>query len=192
MKSRYWSFIVYPDSIVENWENILEEMGLIFCVSPLHDKDINPTGEVKKEHYHVLIEYEGPKTYRTIKEEICDKIGATIPKKVESLRGYYRYLTHMDNPEKAQYKMEDIREYNGFKLDLTTTEITRIMQGICRYIEEKNITEYYELMNQYEYLGDNDYWEIASNHTYFFDKYITSRRNKQKEDGLHNIQRKNK
>ena len=100
MKSRYWSFIVYPESVKENWINELEETGLVFAISPLHDKDVNPTGEPKKEHYHVLIEYEGPKTYKSIKEEICDKIGATIPKKIESLRGYYRYLTHKDNPEK--------------------------------------------------------------------------------------------
>ena len=179
MKSRYWAFIVYEDSIKENWENILEEKGLVFCISPLHDKDINPTGEKKKPHYHVLVEYEGPKTYKTIKEEICDEIGATIPKKVESIRGYYRYLTHQDNPEKAQYKEEEIRKYNGFKIELTTTETTLIKMKICNIIEEKDIREYNDLMIYIkDTLGDIDYWEMASNHTYFFDKYITSRRHK--------------
>ena len=41
MKSRYWAFIVYPESCKENWENELEETGLQFAVSPLHDKDID-------------------------------------------------------------------------------------------------------------------------------------------------------
>ena len=96
MKSRYWSFIVYPESVKEGWINELEEKGLVFAISPLHDKDVNPTGEKKKEHYHILVEYEGPKTYKSIKEEICDKIGATIPKKIESLRGYYRHSEALD------------------------------------------------------------------------------------------------
>ena len=86
----------------------------------------------------------------------------------------------MDNPEKAQYKIEDIRAYNGFKIELTTTETTIIKQKICIEIEKENITEYADLLDHYAILGDNDYWEICSNHTYFFDKYITSRRNKKK------------
>lgn len=179
MKSRYWAFIVYPESIKENWIDILEEKGLVFCVSPIHDQDINPTGEKKKEHYHVLVEYEGPKTYKSVKE-ITDEIGATIPKKIESLRGYYRYLAHIDNPEKAQYKIEDIKEYNGFKIALTNTETTMIKADICELIIEKNIKEYADLLDYYRNIGDYDYWDIASNHTYFFDKYITSRRHKQK------------
>ena len=178
MKSRYWSFIIYPESAKENWESILEEKGLIFAVSPLHNKDIDPTGEKKKEHYHVLIEYDGPKTYKSIKEEICDEIGATIPKKVESIRGYYRYLTHMDNPEKAQYKQEDIKNYNGFRIELTNTETTLIKMKILNIREEKNILEYKDLVDYMRELGDIDYLEMVSNHTYFFDKYLTSARHK--------------
>lgn len=182
MKSRYWAFIVYPESVKGNWKEELEETGLQFAVSPLHDKDIDPTGEPKKAHYHVLVEYDGPKTYRTIKEEICDKIGATIPKKVESIRGYYRYLTHADNPEKAQYEEKDIIRYNNFELDLTTTEVTAIKKKICQIIEGAKIKEYCELLDYFAEIGDNDYWEIASNHTYFFDRYITSKRNKLKNE----------
>lgn len=180
MKSRYWAFIVYPESVRENWENILEEKGMIFCISPLHDKDIDPTGEPKKPHYHVLIEYTGPKTYKSVKEEICDEIGATIPKKVESIRGYYRYLIHADNPDKAQYNIEDIKHYNGFKVELTTTEITLIKKKICNIINTINVKEYKDLLDYFDEIGDTDFWEVASNHTYFFDKYITSKRHKEK------------
>lgn len=181
MKGRYWAVIGYPESLKENWINELEETGLVFCISPLHNKDINPDGEKKKEHYHILIEFNGPTTYKYVKENISDKIKATIPKKIESLRGYYRYLTHEDNPEKAQYNREDIKEYNGFKLELTTTETTIIKKKICQIIQNLKIKEYCDLMDYFEEIGDNDYWEIASNHTYFFDKYICSYRNKNKE-----------
>lgn len=189
MKSRYWSFIIYPESAKKNWENELEETGLQFIVSPLHDKDIDIYAEggpeYKKAHYHVLLAFEGPKTYKSIKEEICDKINATIPKKIESLRGYYRYLTHKDNPEKAQYKEEDIRKYNGMKIELTNTEITLLKIYINEDIINENILEYSDLLDFYKDMGDFDRYEIVSNHTYFFDKYITSRRNK-----IKNIEKK--
>ena len=180
LKKRNWGCVIYPESAPGDWLEKLQLKGVAFAVSPLHDKDINPDGEIKKAHYHVLIEYSGPKTYKSVKEEICDKIGATIPKKVESIRGYYRYLTHEDNPEKAQYNKEDIKEYNGFKLELTTTETTIIKKKICQIIQNLKIKEYCDLLDYFEDIGDNDYWEIASNHTYFFDKYITSFRNKNK------------
>lgn len=200
MKSRYWTFLTYPDSVEENWINILEETGLQFAVSPIHDRDIEKclTPEdfekpnlieilgdkyyYKKPHYHVLVMYEGPKTYKSFKEEVCDKVKGTIPKKVESIRGMYAYLTHKNNPEKAQYESKDIKEYNEFKLELTTTEITLIKQKICIKIIEENIKEYSDLLDYYLEIGDNDYWEVASNHTYFFDRYITSKRHKEIEE----------
>ena len=37
------------ENLKENWKEEREEQGLVFAVSPLHDKDINPTGEIKKD-----------------------------------------------------------------------------------------------------------------------------------------------
>lgn len=183
IKSRYWAFIVYPDSVPKDWKEILCEKGCVFAVSPLHDKDVNPTGEIKKPHYHVLIQFEGPTTYKNVDENICSIINATIPKKVISLRGYYRYLCHLDNPEKAQYDIKEIEEYGGFKVELTNTEVTTYKLKICEDIEKNNIIEYSDLCDYYRKdLGDIELWEIATNHTYFFDKYICSKRNKIKRE----------
>lgn len=176
MKSRFWSFIVYPESVVEDWKNILIEMGCVFAISPLHDRDLNPTGETKKPHYHILLQFEGPTTYNNVKENICDLIGGTIPKKVISMRGYYRYLTHMDNPEKAQYDIKAVECYGGFKCELTTSEITFIMSCIVDDIEKNNIIEFSDLINFYIAMGDYDRFEIVSNHVFFFDKILSSRR----------------
>ena len=72
------------------------------------------------------------------------------------------------------------RNNNGFKLELTTTETTIIKKKICQIIQNLKIKEYCDLLDYFEDIGDNDFWEIASNHTYFFDKYICSLRNKEK------------
>lgn len=181
MKSRYWSFIAYPESVLANWKDKLNEMGVAFAVSPLHDRDIDlGTGELKKPHWHVLVQYSGPTTYNNVNENICKLINATIPKKVISLRGYYRYLVHLDNPEKAQYNLEDIEKYGGFELSLTETETTMILVEVLEDIVRDEIQEYCDLTDKYRETGEFDKLDIISHKTYFIDKYITSRRNKAK------------
>lgn len=61
-KSRYWITVVYPESAAENWIEILNLSGLQAIISPLHDKDVNATGEIKKAHYHVMLMWDGPTT----------------------------------------------------------------------------------------------------------------------------------
>ena len=116
IKQRYWAFILYLDSAPNNWRDILQNTGLVFAISPYHDKDINPTGEVKKPHYHIIVAFEGPTTYKNVKR-ITDSVNATIPQPLSAIKGYYRYFTHKDNPEKYQYDDKDITTINGFNID---------------------------------------------------------------------------
>lgn len=174
-KNRHWTFIVYPDSVEENWIQILIETGLPFAISPLHDKDINQDGlETKKPHYHVVVTYDGPTTYKSVNENICQVIKSTIPKRVLSLRGIYRYLTHEDNPEKYHYNREDIHEYNNFHIDMTDTEINYQMVQITNDIVNHDLRSFYDLINYYLNISDFDNFKIVSNHVYYFSKYIDS------------------
>ena len=56
-KKRNWAFVVYPESAPENWIEQLQLSGAQFTISPLHDKDLNATGEPKKAHWHVIAVY---------------------------------------------------------------------------------------------------------------------------------------
>ncbi len=47
-RTRNFTTIVYPESAPENWMEILGELFIPSLVSPLHDRDTNPTGECKK------------------------------------------------------------------------------------------------------------------------------------------------
>ena len=62
LKKRNWGAVVYPESAPEDWEEILKLKGISWARSPLHDSDINPTGEPKKAHYHIIISFPGPTT----------------------------------------------------------------------------------------------------------------------------------
>ena len=57
-RTRNYATVVYPESAPENWQQIISESKIPVFISPLHDQDINPTGEHKKSHFHVMAMYE--------------------------------------------------------------------------------------------------------------------------------------
>lgn len=185
ISGRTWAFIIYPESLPENWEQIITDTGLPMAISPLHNKDINPDGEIKKEHYHVICYYENPTTLNNVKTNVCDKLNGTIPQKLESMRGMYRYHIHLDNPEKYQYDDRDRRLFNGFDVDLanklTRTETLKYLIMIYQFCRDNDISEYYDLIN---ILNDEDnkiLLDVVSFNTLPIKAYLESKRYKQKE-----------
>lgn len=190
IKKRNWAFILYLDSAPSNWRDILQETGCMFAISPYHDKDINPDGSPKKPHYHIIVCYDGPTSFNVVKTRVCDLVNATIPQPLEQIRGYYRYFTHLDNPEKYQYDDKDITTINGFDInnfvELSYTEVSRYLIQLQSIIKDKKILEYADLL---DYLLDNDLfdmWDVARNHTLLLNTYISSRRFKTKNEKINN------
>ena len=180
IKKRNWTFVLYPESAPSDWREQLKLSGLMSAISPLHDKDVNPTGEAKKAHYHVLLVYSGPTTYSAV-AKFTASLNATVPQPLESVRGMYRYFSHKDNPEKYQYSEEDITALNGFNIadlvELTKSEVNELKAKILRLIRELDFIEYADLI---DFLTDNEMCtelDVAYNNTYFFNSYIASRRN---------------
>lgn len=181
IKKRNWAFVLYPESAPSDWLEQLQSTGLQGCISPLHDKDIDPTGEPKKAHYHIILCYSGPTSFNVV-NGLCRSLNQPIPQALEQIRGYYRYLTHRDNPEKYQYDERDIKAFNGFNIldycELTRSEITELIKRIHTTILDADILEYSDLL---DFLLGSDMlaeYEVAVSHTLLFGTYITSRRNK--------------
>lgn len=184
VKKRNWAFVLYPESAPEDWREQLQKTGLQCAISPLHDKDTNPDGEPKKPHYHVILCYSGPTSYNVVRALTNGKLGQTVPQPLEQVRGYYRYLTHADNPEKAQYSAGDIQLLNGFDIrdyvEMTKSEVMRYKRELLAFVRDNDILEYSDLLDILMDGGEAtaDLLEVASNHTLMLTKYIASRRYK--------------
>lgn len=185
VKKRNWAFVLYPESAPKDWKEQLSKTGLEGAISPLHDKDVNPTGEPKKAHYHIIICYPGPTTFNVVKS-LCDNLNCPIPQALESVKGYYRYFTHKDNPEKYQYEEDTIQFFGGFQIsnymELSKAEVAEFKRKIQQIIREKDFMEYCDLL---DFLMDNELWDeldIAQNHTMLFNGYIKSRKFKRMEE----------
>lgn len=185
-KKRNWAFVAYPESLPNAWIEQLQQSGLQCAISPLHDRDYNADGSLKKAHYHVILCYSGPTSFNVVRNLVCDQLGQPIPQALEQIRGYYRYFTHKDNPEKAQYNESEIKFINGFNIndyvELTKSEIVKIKSNIQTIIKDNQIYEYSDLLDflqsKENYLNE---YEIALNNTLLFDRYISSRRHKKNE-----------
>lgn len=159
LRTRDWAFIVYPDSCPDNWIDILRDTYLPMAISPLHDKDFNANGEAKKAHYHIMLCADGNKSFMQL-FELAKSVNGTSLINIDSARGYYRYLCHLDNPEKAQYSEADIRTYGGFDSNNysapTSAQRYNMIAQMIDYINQNNIRSYNKFLywcskNQYDW-----------------------------------------
>ncbi|GMS43634.1 replication protein [Enterococcus faecium] len=127
-KARHFGFLLYPDSIPENWREQLESLGVSMAVSPLHDKDKNSDGTLKKPHYHVIYIARNPVTIESVRKKIKRKLGNSSVAHIEiidHIKGSYEYLTHESKDAKAKnkyvYDKKDILHINGFDIDRYVT-----------------------------------------------------------------------
>lgn len=180
IKKRNWGGVVYPESAPEDWKEILKLKGISFAVSPLHDKDISDevSKELKKPHYHIILSFAGPTTDKTV-NDIMKELNQPIAIPLESVRGYYRYFTHKDNPDKYQYNESLIELFNGFDVTdvLNNFEVFSCLKEIQRFILDNQIIEYSHLMDLLLESELMELWNVASSHTLFLNTYITSKRN---------------
>lgn len=177
-RTRNFATVVYPESAPENWIEILSEQFVPAFISPLHDSDINPTGEPKKPHYHVLITFDTMKTNEQAKA-LTELIGGVGCEVVNSVRGYARYLCHLDNPEKAKYKQEDVKALCGADysavISLATDKYMALgeMQDFC---EKYNVSSFY-LLSKYARHNRNDWYRIlCDSGSVFMREYLKSKK----------------
>ena len=176
LKTRNYAALVYPDSAPENWIDVLANEFVPAFVSPLHNLDKNPTGELKKPHYHVVIMFDGPKIPK-LAEEFFAKIAGIGCKPVQSIRGYVRYLCHLDNPEKAPYDPTEVLCFSGADYYETINLVTdkyKSLREIQSYCNDANLTSFSDLI---DFCSENrsDWFRILADNTIFIKEYLKSK-----------------
>lgn len=185
-RTRNWTFVIYPTEgnppAPPNWRDILDEEHIQWIESPLHDKDKNANGEPKKPHIHILVLYEGKKSFEQIKE-LTEKLNAPIPQKCASAKGLVRYMAHLDNPEKVQYDRgliighggADVSEY----LKPTSSSRYQLIKEMMDYVREQNIIEMEDLLTYASAERFDDWFPLlCDNSAYIMGAFIKSRRHR--------------
>ncbi|MGZ9806069.1 replication protein [Streptococcus sp. V869] len=182
-RSNKWAFLIYQESAPENYLDILEEMHIPFVLSPWHDKDVNKeTGEFKKSHKHGVLFFESLKSYTQVSELLTERLNT--PSHVEivmSPKGMYDYFIHAENPDKTLYNIDEIESGCGFDLNkfLISSNNEQFLSTVIDIIDEHNFTEFNNLV-RYARVENPSLLNLIINKTYFFAKYLDSRRYSEK------------
>lgn len=172
-KSKYFCCILYPDSAIYDIDNVIKALAeehLTFAVSPIHDRDVDDEGSLKKGHYHLLLAYSSATTLNNIRGWF--RACGMPESELHSVRvcasgvGYYRYLTHKDNPEKAQYNDNDIRVFNDSdelfkKFSKTASEKIDDLVRIFQIVDDLNTISFHSLI-QYLMLNERDLFKMLT------------------------------
>lgn len=164
-RGRVFGFLLYPDSAPADWLDRLRDLHVPMAISPMHDKDVFPkdftdengiehkAGEIKKPHRHVLICFHGKKSLVQVYQMIQGALGTIAVKYIKALadaRGNFRYLTHMDDADKAQYKSSEVILISGFDADglmaPTKAQTEQIRSEVLSWIRETECINYSDLV----------------------------------------------
>ena len=179
-RTRNWTCVVYPESAPERWREMLDDLHIEWVESPLHEFDANADGEVKKPHWHVLLMFGGVKSYDQVLE-VTEFLNCPAPQRCHNAKAMVRYMAHLDNPDKFQYKISDIVSHGGVDLaELlrpSSSERYSIIRDMCCYIRDNHVTEFKDLM---DYAMENhfDTWfpALCDNCSFVIQQYIKSER----------------
>lgn len=166
-KSRYFTFLLYPESIPNDWLEKLSLFDVPMAVSPLHDKDKSDVEgqEYKKSHYHVIYIAKNPVTAESVRLKIKRSLGNDSVALVQiistSIENMYLYLTHESKDAIAKnkhiYAKKDIKLLSNFDIDryitLDAEEKEVLFNLVCDIIHDYDIANMRELKRFIETQG---------------------------------------
>ena len=176
-RAKNYVLVAYPEDMPENWLDVMREDMFDMVISPLHDKDKNPTGEAKKAHYHILVSAGTSWITMNKLAEWGRKLkGIAKPQKCSNPKGMVRYFLHLDNPEKHLYNRSEIQVIGQYDIEpffkATTGEERAIRREIMQFIVDNDIREFADLA---EYcLIHNEVWDdYLAKSTYYIKKSMS-------------------
>lgn len=189
-KTRNWGTVVYPESAPADWLQIITDIHVAALVSPLHDSDVNPGGEPKKPHHHVMFMFDGPKE-ESLARSLFEKFGGVGCEYINSARAYGRYLCHLDNPEKHRYNTSDVKALSGAdyqSLIATPGEKYKVIAEMMDWVDQYNVDAYSDLLRWARLNREDWFLILCDSGTYVMKEYLKSKVWKAQQEALLNQQ----
>lgn len=200
----WWSFIIYQDSVPDNYLERLKATGMQIALSPWHDKDswnhdspemvnaetgeIIPrgarykTGDHKKTHRHGICKTDKKCSWREMNALLQNILHCPYIQKCRSLKGAFEYFLHLNNPEKYQgYFKDEIIRMNGFVIEPTKMEQGVLYDEIVSVVIGYGYTTWTEVCKQYH--GQPEYMLLLSSRPSIITEVLKDNWRKANPDG---------
>lgn len=139
-RNRKFCLLLYPED--ETHMKAIEYIKTHYKYALIkHDKDVEDTGEVKKEHFHVVVAFDNAKWNTALAEEL--QITSNYIQKCANFENALEYLIHYNDQNKHQYSIDEVQgtlkiKLAQFLLKNDTTEDDRV-QYMFDYINEMDL-----------------------------------------------------
>lgn len=174
-RSQWFACLIYPDSCPD-WREILNGLQIPCAVSPLHEYDVKENGELKKPHYHCILNFSSLKSVSQV-ANLVESLSNGFAKVILSPKASYEYLTHKNNPEKAQYNESDIILLNGFKPPLGRAELQDMsVSKLVSIIRDNHFNNYSQLL--FSVADDSAVVELVLKYSYALNLVINEQKGK--------------
>lgn len=169
VKSRNWEVIVYFENYSLEIESVLEKNCEKWFVSPVHDKDVDNLGKIKKAHFHVLCFFDCVTTASSVADLFKGfKVSTANVQRVGSRVHALEYLIHKNAPDKAQYLAADVHSNCNYLEELAKTvddDTDAIVIDIVSYIKKNHCSDFPKLVMSCPF---SDWVPVLANKAYFF------------------------
>lgn len=174
-KARYWQALMYPENMIEDWQDKIASLFQVPCVYCVHDKDLDKNNAKRKSHVHIIVAYQGPTTekcalklFKLLEKENSIAIPNNKIQVVNNVRCAYDYLIHNteDSKNKGKY-MYDAKEricHNGFDIgnfeQIGVKEKNDMTMELCNLIIDKMYINFADFYMDVVTNFDSSYFEI--------------------------------
>lgn len=183
-KARYWVGVLYPENMVEDWKDNIDNLVQVPYAYAIHDKCKEKDGVTpRKEHVHLILCFSNTTTYAhalSVFKRLGDKAVNTI-QSVVGIRHMYDYLIHdtEDCRKKHKHVYDASERITGNNFDigsyeqLSTKDKLNMRKDLANLIIENNITNFADFYLHVLANYDDSYFDVMSSYTSFFKALTT-------------------
>lgn len=191
-KARYWCAVMYPENMLENWQEIIgDKLGLPYCYC-VHDKDhlaeykagIEAEGhDSRKLHVHIIIAFPNTTTYKTAYntfQRLAIPGRKALPwcEAVNTIRNKYEYLIHNTETAKKQKKFQYSPKEricgNNFDIgnfeQVSQAEKDEMALELVKLILEKEFVNFAEFVSYVLCNFDKEYFGVIKTNSGLFER----------------------
>ena len=182
-KSKYWVGVLYPENMIDCWQEEIGdvlELAYAYCI---HDKDTDDVDDERKVHVHLIVAFPNTTTYKHAfsvfsKLNASGRVAVNCIEQVINIRQKYEYLIHnTDTCKKKRKHLYDIKERvtgNNFDIgsfeQISIAEKNAMLKELCDVIVQQNFTNFIDFYMYVVSNYDTNYFEVLKGYSGFLER----------------------